>query len=274
MHNDTVSRRDNSLLAEIERGALDDRVPLATTLRKCILLGAQTRSAELRDWASQELSGYRNDNEIPQYRIVHAPLKVDLVSIRWQVRGQQVSVFDLPEIAREWVSEEVKFAHGVGAIEALLRDAQREGKSSVKLGPPISADVVKLMNYERHETGVSVTELYWDVHRSRIEGVLDLIRTTLVRLAGEMRAAMGDDASMPSTEQAAQAVSIVLHGGRRNQVNVNTAQAATGGTAEVTPTPAEEKRESGWTKTQTIWTVIGGVFAIIAVYMAYLQLRG
>lgn len=34
-----------------------------------------------------------------------------------------------------------------------------------------------------------------------------------------------------------------------------------------------EQKESGWTKTQTIWTVIGVIVAIIALYVAYLQLK-
>jgi hypothetical protein len=55
-------------------------VPLAATLRKCIALGAQTRNADLRDWASHELYGYREDNEVPEYRIIHVPLMIDAVT--------------------------------------------------------------------------------------------------------------------------------------------------------------------------------------------------
>ena len=55
-----VGRTDQPLLAQIGRDALDDRVPLATTLRKCIALGAQARNDELRDWVSKELDGYRD----------------------------------------------------------------------------------------------------------------------------------------------------------------------------------------------------------------------
>lgn len=273
MHNDTVSRRDNSLLADIERGALDDNVPLATTLRRCIALGAQARNAELRDWATRELNGYRdNDAEIPKYRMIYAPLNVDLVSFRYQVTGQQISVLDLPEFARELVGEEVTLAQGVGDIEALVRNAQRTSKTSIKMAPPGAAELMSLMTHERQGQGVTVTGLYWDVHVARIEGVLDQIRTTLVRLASEIRATMSDDASVPSAEQAAQAVNVVLHGGKRNQVTVTAAQAGNGGRAEVKP--ADERGESGWTKTQTVWTVIGSVAGIIALGIAYLQLHG
>jgi hypothetical protein len=103
--------------------------------------------------------------------------------------------------------------------------------------------------------------LYWDVNVARIEGVLEQIRTTLVRLVSEMRATMPDDSSVPSPEQAASAVNVVLHGGKRSVFTVNTAVANNGASASVsTPTPAEHK-ESGCTKTIAIWTVIIGIIA-------------
>lgn len=272
MHNVTVSRRDRSLLAEIEQEALDDGVALTATLRKCIALGAQARNAELRDWAAQELNGYRDDSEIPAYRIIDAPLTVDVLSFRYHVTGQQISASDLPDVVREHISEELKLAHGAGDLQALLRNAGRAGETSVKLAPPGSAEVMKLMNYARRDQGITVTGFYWSVHIARIEGVLDQIRTTLVRLVSEIRATMSDDASVPTAEQAAQAINVVLHGGKRHQVNVTTAQASSGATAQIES--AEERAESGWTRTQTIWTIIGVVVAVIGAYFAYRQWRG
>lgn len=272
VHNGTVSRRDNSLLAEIERDALNEAAPLAATLRKCIALGAQARNDELRDWASQELNGYRDDSTIPPYRVVYAPLKVDLANMRFVSRGQQISATDLPEFAQEHISEEVKLARGVGDMQALVRNAERSGDTTVKLSPAGGAEVLKIMNYEQQKQGVSVHALYWDLSTAILEGALDQIRTTLVRLVSEIRATMADDESIPTAEQAAQAVNIVLHGGRRNKVNVNTAQAGAGGTAHAEP-PAEQG-ESGWTKTQTIWTIISVVVAVVGAYFAYRQWRG
>ena len=263
---------DHSLLAEIERGALDDSVSLAATLRKCIALGAQTRNAELRDWASRELDGYRNDNEIPEYRIIHVPLLIDGLTVAGQIRGQQISAMELPDVVQGHVSEELKLAHGVGDLHALVRNSERAGKSAVKMSPPGSAELIMLMNHEMQRPGQTIMALYWDVNVARLSGVLDHIRTTLVRLVSEMRATMSDDASTPSSEQAAQAVSVVLHGGKRHQVTVTAAQADRGATASVEP--AIERKESWWTKNATIWTVIGVIVAIIGVYLAYLQLHG
>jgi AbiTii len=266
-----MPRGGQDLLTQIERDALDEGVPLAATLRKCIALGAQARNADLRDWASQELDGYR-DGGIPEYRTVYVPLLIDALTFTHQIRGQQISATDLPDFAQDVISEELWLGQSVGDLDALARNARNAGKASVKMSPPGSAELLKLWNYQRRDSGQgTIMALYWDVNVARIDGVLDQIRTTLVRLVSEMRAAMGDDSSVPSPEQAAHAVNVVLHGGKRNQVTVTTAQADKGASASIV-VPGEQK-ESGWTKTQTIWTVIGVIVAIIALYVAYLQLK-
>lgn len=264
-------RREQDLLPQIERDALDEGAPLAATLRKCIALGAQARNADLRDWASQELDGYRNGG-VPEYRTIYAPLLIDAVTFTHQIRGQQISATDLPDFAQDAISEELRLTQGVGDLHALARNARSEGKAFVKMSPPGSAELLKLWNHQRQGSGQgTIMALYWDVNVARIDGVLDQIRTTLVRLVSEMRAAMRDDSSVPSPEQAAHAVNVVLHGGKRNQVSVTTAQADNGASANIAA--PDEQKESGWTKTQTIWTVIGVIVAIIGLYVAYLQLK-
>ena len=141
----------------------------------------------------------------------------------------------------------------------------------MKLSPPGSADLITLMNHEL-QGQQTIMALYWDVNVARISGVLEHIRTTLIRLVSEMRVTMSDDTLTPTQEQAAQAVNVVLHGGIRNRVTVTTAQADNGATASIKP--AAELKETGWTKTQTIWTVIGVIVALAALYIAYLTWRG
>ena len=143
-----VGRTDQPLLAQIDRDALDDRVPLATTLRKCIPLGAQARNDELRDWASKELDGYR-DGDVPSYRTIHVPLLIDGLTFTHSVRGQQISTMDLPDFARDVVTEELPLAQGVGDLQALVRNASAAGKTAVKMSPPGAAELLSLWNQER-----------------------------------------------------------------------------------------------------------------------------
>ena len=111
-----VARTNPPLLDQIDRDALDDRVPLTTTLRKCIALGAQARNDELRDWASKELNGYHDD--LPDYRTIYVPLMIDAVTATHQVRGQQISPMILPDFARDVITEEMPLVQGVGDLQA------------------------------------------------------------------------------------------------------------------------------------------------------------
>jgi hypothetical protein len=84
-----MSRRESNLIGEIERGALDSSVSLADTLRKCVALGGQTRSTELRDWASRELNGYKPQDELPEWRKVTAPLQIDGIKGNFTLRAKR-----------------------------------------------------------------------------------------------------------------------------------------------------------------------------------------
>jgi hypothetical protein len=83
---------------------------------------------------------------------------------------------------------------------------------------------------------------------------------------------MPHDSSVPSPEQAASAVNVVLHGGKCSHFTVNTAVADKGASARVSAeqietTPAVHK-ESGWTKTIAIWTVLGVLVAALTLYLS------
>jgi len=74
-----MASRDQKIINEIEAGALDENTPIASVLRKCLVLGGRVGSADLRDWARRELHGYEKNIDIPPYQIVAAHIKIDVV---------------------------------------------------------------------------------------------------------------------------------------------------------------------------------------------------
>ena len=71
-----------TLLEQIEDDALDSKKSVADALRKCIALGGRAGNEELREWASRELQGYEQPDDVPDYRIVAAPIVIDGVGRR------------------------------------------------------------------------------------------------------------------------------------------------------------------------------------------------
>jgi hypothetical protein len=255
-----VRRRSTTLIDEIERGALDPKVPISTPLRQLVALGGQAGSAELREWASLELRGYvASATPLPEYRKPGAVLRIDGGTFNAMITGQLISPNELPEGIREHIDETVPLRGGVAEIEAMIEHAKREAKGEIKLTLPGGQDIVRLMNYEIQQRGEAydrVTAIYWSVSHVTLEGVIDQIRTRLVELVAEMRAAMPDEADLPTPDAADNAVSIVIHGGNP-RVRVNAAQATGTGSHSVTAGTASERVGA--------WKRVGGFIVGVAI---------
>jgi hypothetical protein len=59
-----------SLLREIQEAAIDAKLPLATLLRKCKVLGARLGNGDFKEWVENELNGYTSTDDLPEYRVL------------------------------------------------------------------------------------------------------------------------------------------------------------------------------------------------------------
>ncbi|MGW2748096.1 AbiTii domain-containing protein [Streptomyces sp. NPDC001450] len=249
-----------SRLDRLERDVLNESRPLAPILRQVIALGGHAHSEPLRTWALRELQGYEGtDVPIPDYRKVPAPLVMDGLAGMYQFREQPVSMFDLPDFARDSLGDELRLGMGVGQIESLL--ARNPGQT-VQLGPAMAAELAVFMSQNSRR---QVLRLYWAVHPSTLEGVLDQVRTRLVQLVGELRAAMPRGQHDPTPDQVAQALqNINIVTGDNSSVTVTapvavahprgTARAEIGGPAQRT-----------FPRIMVVWTALATLVAAAAV---------
>ena len=109
-----------SLLKEIRDAAVDANVPIANVLRKCAVLGAKLKNNELRDWALQELNGYKDENDLPEYRKVMAPLTGDFAGLVQSVKNAPIPAMLLPEKMQDR-ARTARFPAGVASLESLLK---------------------------------------------------------------------------------------------------------------------------------------------------------
>ena len=120
-----------TLLEQIEDDSLDGKKSVADALRKCIALGGRAGNEELRAWASRELQGYEKPDDVPDYRIVAAPLVIDGVAGFNYVTRQQISAHDLPDAAQEaGISETLHLTSGVGELEEMPAERGRRTRLS------------------------------------------------------------------------------------------------------------------------------------------------
>jgi AbiTii len=267
-----MAKRENDLLAEIERDALDESKSVAAALRKCLVLGGHAGSTALREWATRELKGYPSrEDELPDYRRIRAPLLLDGLNGNYKVTAQSISVLDLPKIAHDVVEDEVPLSYGIGEIEALIRQADTRG-GFLELGPPGGAELARLMTHEIGDPSRYVERLYWSVSAASLRGVVDAVRTSLIELVAELRAGMAPGEHAPSPELAEQALQVAVHG-NKNRITLSSAIADHGGTATAMPTSGEGDEPGFWTTSRRIGALVVGLAAIVTAVAAVLGLH-
>jgi len=65
-----------SIVLELQNQAIDSNSDILSLLRKALLVSHKLGLKDFEDWVNNELNGYKDKVEIPEYRKVHGELKV------------------------------------------------------------------------------------------------------------------------------------------------------------------------------------------------------
>ena len=224
------------MLKDIRNAALEADVPIATVLRKCAVLGTQLKNNDLRDWALQELKGYDNEDDVPEYRRVPTPLMGNFTG-RFGSGYTNVGVpaVNLPEKLRERARSAV-FTQGVAGLEALLEDS--DGAGNLTFSWP-GDWLTWIHNKSKWNDGMILYAAWQIVGKANIAEMIDAIRNRVLefclRLEREIPELMSDDddSDLPTgTEVAASRVvnQVIVFGS-----HVGNIANASSGTRQVAP---------------------------------------
>ena len=187
------------------------------------------------------------------------------------IRGESISVIDLPEIARDAITDEVPLTHGIGEIDALIRQADSRC-GFLQMGPPGGAELARMMTHELGDPRRHVERVYWTVSAASLRGVVDAVRTALIELVAELQAGTAEGEQAPSAELAGQALQVAVHGSK-HRITITNATASGGGTAVTAPQNGEPQEHGFWTTSRRIWAAVGVLATIVGAVAAVLALH-
>ncbi|MGB6247873.1 MAG: hypothetical protein WBF54_02100 [Terriglobales bacterium] len=163
----------------IEMGVTDEPPPLTSVLRQCILLASQLKAPLLRAWAEQELKGYTNPKEVPDYRVMNVGAYGNFAGfggIRYQARPIPAALLK-PE--HRWAATIYRLTEPVSAYESL-------GDSKGALIYEWHSDMIALYQSSLLEGCVLMTA-WQQVPKTAIAGVLDTVRTRVLTTAIDIK---------------------------------------------------------------------------------------
>ncbi|MGP3638236.1 AbiTii domain-containing protein, partial [Streptomyces sp. 24-1644] len=254
-----MNRQHARLLRRIERDALNVDTPISQALRNCLILGGQTGSLELQQWAQRELEGYSGvaQSEFPAYRKIPAGLYVTTVVPQFgrvaTFPDQKVNRYMLPEGMRGFLDEPAFVGHGVTELEENLRSA--EPGSRFQMTPP-GADELAVMIAQNME-GRGHVSVYWSIPPSAFRGLLDQIRNRLIQLVAHLQRSTPTGNTPVSPSQIGQIMRDIRIDGNDNSVSVNV-----GTQADPNPAPSRTARLGVfWTAMGAVGTIAGAIIA-------------
>jgi hypothetical protein len=123
------------LLDEIIEGAVDDKIPLPSLLRKCLLLAHQLKNGKLRAWAEYELNGYQDEASLPEYRKVRIRALGNFLGFGGSsLKGAQLAATNMDEDHRHW-AEMAPLMQPIAAYDT-GKDAEGRANSGRMPWPP------------------------------------------------------------------------------------------------------------------------------------------
>lgn len=170
----------NKLLSSLRMAVIDESEPLAGLLRKCLLLGAETGSVSLRQWARYELNGYNAGVELPGYRKMQTPpIAVEAVLGNTHSKNVHYHRLQLPQNVREHIPEVFEFRQPIEELEGSAE------QGSISFTGPMLFQAQSIWNRELGPFE-QVLGMSFSMTGSLIAGILGQIRTHLVDLISEL----------------------------------------------------------------------------------------
>lgn len=227
-----MAHKRESLLAQLEVGVLDDSMPVASLLQKCIVLGGRAGSEKMRDWARQELKGYRGDATIPPYRRIRTSLMAKVICAGgFNSKHQLISASMFNQQFRDFLDENdidldvAILTGGIGELEALVAGSEAEHW----IMPPWSDPFLNVLNKRHAAPSTHVEIVYWPLSDASLRGLLVQVRSALAELVAELTALTPAAQDVPDQAAADQAVQLLITG-HRHTFHVTSQHAAGGGT--------------------------------------------
>jgi len=180
-----------SLLREIQDAAIDGEVELPTLLRKCKVLAARLGNDEFSNWVDAELNGYKEVDNLPDYRIIKVNSKGHFSGFAGSaLRSASIPLICIDQKFRKALSHSY-LMEPAAAIEALVSSSE-EG-SAQEPWPP---DLVVHVGHKIYEN-MNCMQAWKEIPMGAIIGAADAIRNRVLSFVLEIEAAAPDAGEAP-----------------------------------------------------------------------------
>ncbi|HCH7930728.1 TPA: hypothetical protein NHU00_000620 [Proteus mirabilis] len=166
-----------SILIEIQNDCINSKVQLSDLLRKCLYLAHKIKNENFIRWVNDELNGYKNTDEIPEYRILNCVVKGDFTDGYNIWKNYPIDITKFPEPVQKNYGV-MRVANSVSSIEELT------SHDSIMMERPWDTHIVSLIS--KGFTHQDVMRIWSESPAHLYTAILDGIKTRILQFTLEV----------------------------------------------------------------------------------------
>lgn len=173
------------LISEIIGILSSEKPNLTNALIKTKVLLHSLGQKDLIGWVNSELNGYKDDADLPAYRILPATVLANASNGAWQITAHPIPLAHLPKKIRGWL-EKAKLRDSIGVLEELANS----DKGSLSCWIPM--EFVPLLN-QGLANGFQIQSAWSDISKSSLTQTLVEVRSRLLDFMLELNNEFGGE---------------------------------------------------------------------------------
>ena len=179
---DTRANSLKQLLADVKSRLLDDSVPVSSILRMALVLSYEVNDLEFRKWVNSELDGYKDADNVPDYRQKRCQSYGDFVGPGYAyMNGMVLPPSCIPE-QYHFITNDVSLRENFRTLEETLLAALKDGGAS-KINWP--GDLIVLLSDKFYQR-FNLVKAWVLIQPSDILEVVETVRNRLLRYVLEI----------------------------------------------------------------------------------------
>lgn len=174
------AKKSKDSLVAIQELILDSSTSISDILRRAKVLASQLKNQEFKNWVHNELNGYPEGSDLPDYRFIHTPpLGKFTGPFGAMVKDYLLPTIDFPEGLQE-MAKKIPLVHQVKELEGMSI------KETLRYPWPTEA-VMFLREHISMTGGYVLVEVYQPINNASIRGILDAVRNRLLDFILEIK---------------------------------------------------------------------------------------
>ncbi|MBP2510017.1 hypothetical protein J2855_003665 [Agrobacterium tumefaciens] len=168
------------LLTEIQNDALNDSTPIATVLRKMLVLASHLDSDVLEGWVRYELDGYPKAVDLPQYRLINMNFLASATNGYYKVDNTPVGSLVVRSATKIDDADVFKFRDAIGTIEPdILKTRDLLYVNMMNYAPALHGKIF--------EVDYQIIDFKGVLSPSKVMGVLEAVRNRVLEFVLALR---------------------------------------------------------------------------------------